>query len=241
MLALSCIYFHSTIHLMNKRKKMNKAKDKRTYVAILSFIVKHLYKFESFFYNVKNINYPKTKPAIFALWHAHQCMLYANEDRGNLNVMISKSNDGDIIAAATEHMGIKTVRGSNHRRGTGATLELLEKLEQGESAAITIDGPRGPKGIVKEGIINISKISQVPIIPMTWYSPSPWLFKFNTWDEFNFPFLGPKIIAVYGDPIYVPNDISKEEAEEYRLKVETALNDLYAYAKENYNELIKKK
>ena len=214
--------------------------DKKHYVAVLSFLIKHFYKFESYFYNVKNINYPKVKPAIFALWHAHQCMLYANEDRGNLNVMISRSNDGDIIAAATEYMGIKTVRGSTHRGGTGATLELLEKLEQGESAAITIDGPRGPKGVVKEGVINIAKISQVPIVPMTWYSPSPWLLKFNTWDEFNFPFLGPKIIAVYGEPIYVPNDLSKEETEVYRKRVETALNDLYAYAKENYRELIKK-
>lgn len=215
--------------------------DKRHYVFLLSFVVKHLYKFESFFYNVKNINFPKTKPAIFALWHAHQCMLYANEDRGNLNVMISKSNDGDIIAAATEFMGIKTVRGSNHRRGTGATLELLEKLEQGESAAITIDGPRGPKGVVKDGIINIAKISQVPIIPMTWYSPSPWLIKFKTWDEFNYPLFSPRMIAVYGDPIYVPNDVTKEDTEIYRLKVETALNDLYAYAKENYKELAKSK
>lgn len=215
--------------------------DKKNQVALLSFLVKHLYKFESYFYNVKNINYPKQKPAIFALWHAHQCMLYANEDRGNLNVMISKSNDGDIIAAATEHMGIKTVRGSNHRRGTAATLELLEKLEQGESAAITIDGPRGPKGVVKEGAINIAKISQVPIIPITWYSPSPLLIKFKTWDEFNYPLFSPRIIAVYGEPIYVPNDVSKEGTESYRLKLEAALNDLYSYAKENYSELVKNK
>ena len=86
--------------------------DKSKTVSILSFLVKHFYAFESLFYDCKNINYPKQKQAIFALWHAHQCALYANEDRGSLNVMISKSNDGDIIAAATEHMGIKTDRKS---------------------------------------------------------------------------------------------------------------------------------
>ena len=218
---------------------MFKKIDKRYLVSILSFIVKWFYAFESLFYNCKNINYPKDKPVIFALWHAHQCALYANEDRGSLNVMISKSNDGDIIAAATEHMGIRVVRGSYKRAGASASLAMIEKLEQGESAAITIDGPRGPKGIVKDGVINIAKLTQIPIVPMTWYSPSKWLLKFNTWDEFRFPFLGVKTIAVYGEPIYVPADCSKEDAEMYRQKVETALNDLYRYAQDNFDELVK--
>ena len=217
-------------------KKMFKINNKYK-IAILSFLIRKFYTFESWFYNCKNINYPKDKPVIFALWHAHQCALYANEDRGNLNVMISKSNDGEIIAAATEEMGIKVIRGSHKRAGASATLNMIEKLEQGENAAITIDGPRGPKGVVKDGVINIAKLAQVPIIPMTWYSPSKWLLKFNTWDEFRFPVLGVRTIAVYGEPIYVPSDCSKEDAEIYRQKVETALNDLYKYAKENFKEL----
>ena len=210
-------------------------------IDILSTIITVLYKFESIFYNVKNINYPKVKPAIFALWHAHQCMLYALEDLGNLNVMISKSNDGEMIARAVSALGMKVVRGSHNRSGASATLEMLEKLEQGESAAITIDGPRGPKHIVKDGAIGIAKISQVPIIPMTWYSPSKLLLKFNTWDGFNFPVLGVKIIAVYGEPIYVPGDASDEDMEFYRKKVEDELHNLYKYAQENYSELVKAK
>ena len=211
--------------------------DKKYTIPLLSFLIRRFYTFESWFYNCKNINFPKEKPVIFALWHAHQCALYANEDRGNLNVMISKSNDGEIIAAATEQVGIKVIRGSHKRAGASASLAIIEKLEQGECAAITIDGPRGPKGIVKDGIINIAKLSQVPIVPMTWYSPSKWLLKFNTWDEFRFPILGVKTIALYGEPIYVPSDCSKEETEIYRQKLETALNDLYKQAKENFYEL----
>ncbi len=211
--------------------------DKKYSTPLLAFLVKHFYTFESWFYDCKNINFPKDKPVIFALWHAHQCALYANEDRGHLNVMISKSNDGDIIAAATQQVGIKVIRGSHKRSGAAASLAMIEKLEQGENAAITIDGPRGPKGVVKDGIINIAKLSQVPIVPMTWYSPSKWWLKFNTWDEFRFPLLGVKTIAIYGEPIYVPSDCSKEETELYRQKLETALNDLYKQAQENFKEL----
>ena len=211
--------------------------DKKYSTPILAFLVKNFYTFESWFYNCKNINFPKNKPVIFALWHAHQCALYANEDRAHLNVMISKSNDGEIIAAATERVGIKVIRGSHKRAGASATLAMIEKLEQGENAAITIDGPRGPKGVVKDGIINIAKLSQAPIVPMTWYSPSKWWIKFNTWDEFRFPVLGVKTIALYGEPIYIPSDCSKEETEMYRQKLETALNDLYKQAQENFDEL----
>lgn len=211
--------------------------DKKYSTPILAFLVKNFYTFESWFYDCKNINFPKNKPVIFALWHAHQCALYANEDRAHLNVMISKSNDGEIIAAATERVGIKVIRGSHKRAGASATLAMIEKLEQGENAAITIDGPRGPKGVVKDGIINIAKLSQAPIVPMTWYSPSKWWIKFNTWDEFRFPVLGVKTIALYGEPIYIPSDCSKEETEMYRQKLETSLNDLYKQAQENFDEL----
>ena len=211
--------------------------DKKYTIPLASFLLKNFYVFESWFFNSKNINFPEEKTAIFALWHAHQCGLYSLEDRGNVNVMVSKSNDGEIVAAATEKVGLKVIRGSHKRSGTAASLAMLEKLEQGESAAITIDGPRGPKGVVKEGVINIAKLSQVPIIPMTWYSPSKWLLKFNTWDEFRFPLLGVKTIAVYGEPIYVPADCSKEDIEKYRQQLETALHDLYKYAKENFKEL----
>ena len=211
--------------------------DKKYSTPILAFLVKNFYTFESWFYDCKNINFPKNKPVIFFFFYAHQCELYANEDRAHLNVMISKSNDGEIIAAATERVGIKVIRGSHKRAGASATLAMIEKLEQGENAAITIDGPRGPKGVVKDGIINIAKLSQAPIVPMTWYSPSKWWIKFNTWDEFRFPVLGVKTIALYGEPIYIPSDCSKEETEMYRQKLETALNDLYKQAQENFDEL----
>ena len=127
-------------------------------IKVLSFLVKNFYTFESWFYNSKNINFPQNKPVIFALWHAHQCGLYSLEDRGHVNIMVSKSNDGEIIASAVERVGLKTIRGSHKRAGAAASLTMLEKLEQGECAAITIDGPRGPKGIVKDGVSVYAKL-----------------------------------------------------------------------------------
>ncbi len=189
----------------------------------------------------KSINYPKDNPCIFALWHAHQCVLYDNRDKSHLNVLISQSNDGEIIAKAVEFLGMKTVRGSKGRKGVSSTMQLIEKLETGDSIAITVDGPRGPKHVVKDGIINIAKISQIPIIPILWHSEDPTFLKFNTWDEFSFPFAFCKTVVLYGDPIYIPSDIDKQGVEDYRLMVENKMLDLYKDLKFNYKKYLKKK
>lgn len=202
----------------------------------LSFLLKAFFKFEEMFLSYKRINYPKTKPCIFALWHAHQCLVYCDKDKERLYVLVSKSNDGEIIAAGAECMGIKTIRGSKGRNGVEATINILEKLEQGNSVGITIDGPRGPAKVVKDGVINIAKLSQVPIVPVVWYSPESTFIKFNTWDKFTIPFLKCNIMVLYGDPIYIPSDLTKDDVNKYRLIIENKLKELYEDIKANYHQ-----
>ena len=208
-------------------------------IILLSNLVKILFRIQTLLVSIKSVNYPEQSPCIFSLWHAHQCVLYDNKDKQHLHVLISRSNDGEIISRAANHMGIKTIRGSKGRKGISSTIKMVEKLEEGNSIAITVDGPRGPKQIVKDGIINISKISQVPIVPVLWYSNYPNFLKFKTWDEFNFPFLFCKTVALYGDPIYVPSDINKEGVEEYRQLLETKMQDMYKDLTLNFKKYLK--
>ena len=98
-------------------------KSEQRQIRILGALVTFLFWLKHFTYWCKNINYPKQQ-CLFALWHAHQCALYSIKDREKTNVMISRSKDGEIIARATEAMGIKTVRGSITRGGASATKEL---------------------------------------------------------------------------------------------------------------------
>lgn len=209
-------------------------------IKLLSSGIELLFKTLIHMVNIKSVNYPETEQFIIALWHAHQCVLYNVKNPSRLNVLISQSNDGEIIARATEAMGIKTIRGSRRRKGTEATLKLIEKLEQGDNIAITVDGPKGPSRVVKKGIINIAKISQVPIVPMTWYSTSKFFLKFDSWDNFRFPIWWMKTIALYGDPIYVPQDCDDEGIEFYRKQLEDAMHKLEHDAEENFEEYLRK-
>ena len=218
-----------------------KKKKRNTKTNILCLLAQGLFLFQRIFTRMKVINYPSEHPCLFALWHAHQCAVWSIRDHKKMYALVSNSNDGQIVASASNAVGIQTIRGSQKRHGTQATMQILEKIEQNNSIAITIDGPKGPNHVVKDGIIAIAKLAQVPIVPFVWYCPSPLWLKFNTWDEFRFAIFACRTIVLYGEPIYVPEQLSDEEKEYYRLKVENDLKALYEDAKTNYKKYVNQK
>ncbi len=221
---------------VDRFKNNRKIKD-RIKIFFLALLLKTFFLTERFFLSIKQINYPKGQ-FILAMWHCHQCVVYGIQDKSKFFVLISASNDGEIIAKAAETMGIMSVRGSSKRRAVAASLELIDKIKEGNSAAIMVDGPRGPKGKVKAGIINIARITGVPIVPVIWASKDKTFFKFNSWDEFQIPFGPCKTIALYGKPIYVPEDLPKEDTKKWRKKIEKALHSLEEDFENNYDKYI---
>lgn len=207
-------------------------------IRIFSRLAALLFKLKEFTYWCKNVNYPK-EPCIFALWHAHQCGLYSLEGKSKTNVMISRSKDGEIIARAAEIMGLKTVRGSITRGGASATLELVNRIKKGDNGAITVDGPKGPNRVVKKGIIEIARMTGVPIVPITWYSPSKGYIKLKTWDEFRFPLFCRKMLMYYGEPIYVDSNADDTEIENKRKYLEDTMNKQYEMVKRDFKKLMK--
>ena len=185
---------------------------------------------------VKYINYdPLNKPAIYALWHGCQYGLVAikGKDRKNtLNILISQSNDGEIIAKAVKWMGFSTIRGSHKRGGTNALREILKALKNGQTLAYTVDGPKGPIYKVKPGIIKIAQMSQVPIIPFVPYARP--FFEVKSWDKYQLPFLFSKAVFAFGDPIYIPRDLDENQLENSRLHLENELYRINELAKEAY-------
>lgn len=202
-------------------------------------LVAILFKISSHTIDFRPINAPNLDSYILGLWHAHQCCLYAVPNREKVNVMISNSRDGDIIAHATQTMGLKVIRGSKSQKAIQATMGMIECLQNGEIGAITVDGPRGPKGIVHKGIISIAKTTNVPIVPVAYYSPQKNFLKFNTWDEFRFPLGFCKPVVKFGEPIYVDKDVTNEDIKELQKIIAQSIQTLYDDIIENYNEYSK--
>ncbi len=214
--------------------------DKEKQYKLFGLLVKIAFHIKKYFYDCKVINYPKNlNGCLFALWHSRQCGVYGIPEREKLHCLISRSRDGEIIAAAAESLGIKTVRGSQKKGGTQASLEILDVLKEGNNVAITIDGPKGPKEVVKKGIVEIAKLSGVPIVPFAWYSPSKGFIKLKTWDDFCFPLFCKKLCLLCGEPIYVDKDADDNAIEKIRKQVEDDLIMLQNEVSKNFFEYYK--
>lgn len=186
---------------------------------------------------IKEVDHPEIKPCIYAMWHGHQCCIHGIKDRGNLNVLISRSVDGEIIARTVEKWGFKVVRGSKGKKGSvEATMQLIDRLKNGECIAMMVDGPSGPAFQVKEGVIKIAKMAQAPIVPLYWYSPNKNLLKLPSWDSFRYPFGFTRLLNFYGDPIYVKANNTDEQDEEVRIQLQNSLEELEKKAPEVFKE-----
>lgn len=207
---------------------------------LLAKLVYIIFRIQEPFTKIREINNPEIKPCIYAIWHAHQCCIHGIKDKSNLNVLISRSVDGEIIARTVEKWGFKTVRGSKGKKGSvEATMQLIDKLKKGECVAMMPDGPKGPAFVAKVGIVKIAKMAGVPIVPIYWYSEDKNFFKFPSWDGFRFPFFYARLLNLFGDPIYVNADNTDEQDEEARVRLQNSLNDLAQSAHEIYKEVYK--
>lgn len=181
-------------------------------------------------YRRKIFNYDPNFPCIYAVWHGWQYGLLNIFPRKRIHLLVSPSNDGEIITRISENLGYSIIRGSIGRNGSKALRNIIKTLRKGDSIAYTVDGPKGPIFKVKSGVIKIAQMSQIPIVPIvphaTWKTEAP------TWDRYQIPFWFTKMVSVCGDPIYIPKDITEEQIEEYRLNLE---NELFRLQKEAEN------
>jgi lysophospholipid acyltransferase (LPLAT)-like uncharacterized protein len=121
-------------------------------------------------------------------------------------------------------LGYGHVRGSSTRGGVRAIYDLAQKLKSGIDVGITVDGPRGPRFVVKPGPIQIAKRSGAAILPIT--SASKRHKTFSSWDAFEMPYPFTKVTVRYGEPVVVPPDADAGVLEAKRLELERVLNEI---------------
>ena len=164
-------------------------------------------------------------PLILAFWHGRLLMMpYAWRHRKKVHVLISGHRDGRLVAGVMSRLGIPTVTGSTRRGGAGAILRLNRILQDGGVAAITPDGPRGPRMRVSPGIIHLARITGATILPMT-YAASP-RRSLASWDRFVLPFPFGRGLYLWGKPLTVPADANVTEEETARRALEEQLTTL---------------
>jgi len=79
------------------------------------------------------------------------------------SVIISKSRDGDLIAGLAKRLNYRPVRGSSSRGGRDALAAMVEDLKVNRFAVHALDGPTGPLGVIKAGVIRMANCRVCPL------------------------------------------------------------------------------
>lgn len=134
------------------------------------------------------------------------------------SIMISRSQDGEMIAGVAVKCGWLPVRGSSSRGGSPALKTLVEKLKETGLAAHIVDGPQGPAGKLKRGAIYLALATDAVIVPMYISADKAW--HFNSWDRFMLPKPFSRITLRFGAMINLTATDTPEELERQRKYVE---------------------
>ena len=134
------------------------------------------------------------------------------------SLMISKSSDGEIIADVAERSGWHTVRGSSSRDGRKALKDMIDRLSQFGLAAHVVDGPKGPAGIVKAGVIQLAHAADAVIVPFYTSADRAWYF--NSWDRYFLPKPFARVVITFGDMIKLATAEDSDTFERQRFDLE---------------------
>jgi len=168
-------------------------------------------------------------PFILAFWHGRLLQMpVAWKSRAPMNMLISRHPDGELIARTIAHFGLGAVRGSPSDGGTEAARALVRAARAGECLGFTPDGPRGPRMRASMGVIDIARLTGLPVIPATWSTRRRRIL--GTWDSFCLPWPVGRGVIIWGTPIAVPRDADETTREAKRRELEDALNALTARA-----------
>jgi lysophospholipid acyltransferase (LPLAT)-like uncharacterized protein len=159
---------------------------------------------------------------IFALWHCRMLpLIYAYRGRG-IAALVSHSRDGSLITGVIERIGYVAARGSSSRGGTEGFNEMVRFAEQGRSLTLTPDGPRGPREVVKPGLVRLASRTGLPVLPVA--SASRGALILRSWDGFRVPRPFAEVWISYGDAVQVPAELDEAGVEAWRLRLDEALS-----------------
>ena len=158
------------------------------------------------------------QPVILAFWHDQLFLMVCGYHGLGAKVLISASTDGEYIARTMAAMGVGAVRGSSTRGGRAAFREMLALAKDPCDLVVTPDGPKGPRHQVKEGVVQLARLTGRPVVPMAFACSRG--RRFASWDRFLLPYPFGRGVYAFGEPLYYD---PSESPEQFCLRVQAAM------------------
>ncbi len=168
---------------------------------------------------------------ILGFWHGTMLLPWYLNRNKNFAGLTSKSKDGDLLAKILKKWKYKVLRGSSSEGGDIALGLMIDFAKNGYSIAITPDGPKGPPHKLKAGAVIAAKKAGLPLVLAGIGFKNKRYLK--SWDSFQIPKFFTKVNVIYSDPVYVGENLSREETSKIIELCEKKLNDLQSQS-ENF-------
>lgn len=165
---------------------------------------------------------------VYAVWHARLQMFWAlpGVDAPRTHALASGHRDGRLIARMMERFGFRVISGSTSKGGAQALREMIRVVRGGDKIVITPDGPRGPRGVVQQGVVALARATGVPILPVGISGSRTRTLE--SWDRMQLTLPFSRRVYVLGAPVAVPKDA--DDLEPYRHALGVALDAATAEA-----------
>jgi lysophospholipid acyltransferase (LPLAT)-like uncharacterized protein len=162
--------------------------------------------------------------AIFTCWHGRIFpATYYFRNRG-IAVMTSLNRDGEAIAQCIQRFGYSAPRGSSSRGGLRALAEMVRQIRRGRDCGFTIDGPRGPRYVAKQGPVLLALKTGAAIF--CFHISMKHRLQLKSWDEFQIPLPFTRALVLQGAPIWVPRDASDAHLRDLHQQMQDTLDKL---------------
>ena len=151
----------------------------------------------------------QTRPLIFACLHRDILMAIIHVRPMRPSLLVSQSPDGDILIRTLGTKDYGFARGATGEDGKRAFLRLRRELDNGHSIGLAVDGPKGPFGVINEGVLQLSRLSGAPIVPLRAEAPHSRVL--GTWDRTVVPHLFSRVVMHRGEDLVVERDSGEAE------------------------------
>jgi lysophospholipid acyltransferase (LPLAT)-like uncharacterized protein len=168
--------------------------------------------------------YGSGRRAIFTFWHGRIFPATYYWRRRGIVVMTSMNRDGDAIAQCIQRFGFGAARGSSSRGGLKALAEMAREIRRGYDCAFTIDGPRGPRYVAKQGPVLLALKTGAAIF--CFHISMKHKIQLKSWDEFQIPLPFTEALVLKAEPIWVPADASEAQLRDLHQQMQSTLDRL---------------
>jgi lysophospholipid acyltransferase (LPLAT)-like uncharacterized protein len=162
--------------------------------------------------------------AIFTFWHGRIFAGMHYFRRRGIVIMTSMNRDGEAIAQCIRRFGYGAARGSSSRGWLRALAEMSRAVRQGYDCGFTVDGPRGPRFVAKQGPVLLAFKTGAAIFCFNVSLKRK--IQLNSWDAFQIPIPFTRAFLLQAAPIWVPPTASEQDLRNLQQQVQATLDKL---------------